>query len=244
VDPSGWDFVSGLGSPDVCNLTKDIDSVSSCDQASNNLTPPAPQDCGQSGLPECTSASACTSTGDLWSNPAHTATDTLGNEDPQLSLLKGDITLSPDGKTLNVKLKVTNLQNTVPTGAAADEWYMLWTYNGTTYFANAELTATAALAGTGPTFNDGTVTLTGNTHTYNPVNTDTGTFTTGPNGVVQINVPVANVGNPGSGATLTGPSGETDIEVGGPGVGGLLEKVDTGGPSCDYKLGTGPVAGS
>ena len=52
-------------------------------------------------------------------------------------------------------------------------------------------------------------------------------------------MPLANVGKPPVGAILAGPAGETDIEVGTP-AGGFLEKVDTGGPSCDYKIGSNP----
>ncbi len=235
ADPSGWDFVSGLGAPDVCNLTKDIDGVSNCDTVTDDVTAPAPRDCGQPGLVACM-GQTCTQTSDLWDNPAHVATDLLGNSDPQLTLLKGNIVLS--GSTLRVLLTIDNLSETVPTGAAADEWYMLWTYGATTYFANAQVTSPNI---SGPAYGDGTVTVTGTEHSYNNVNTDTGSFTPGHNGVVEIDVPVANVGNPASGAILQGPSGETDIEVGVPAVGGFLEKVDTGGPNCDYQLGYGAV---
>jgi pseudomonalisin len=241
LDPTGWDFLSGLGSPDVCNLTRDVDGVTNCDKAADNVTAPPPNDCGQDGLPSC-SAAVCTNTANLWTNPPHTATDTLGNEDPQLSLLKGNMSLSSDDKTLYVRITVSNLTKTVPTGAAADEWYMSWTFGGTSYFGNAELTATAAATGGSPTFSDGTVVITGNEHQYTPVHTDTGSFTTGPNGVIQIDIPLANVGTPGLGALLQKPAGETDIEIGVPGGGGLLEAVDAGGPSCEYQLGTGTVS--
>jgi pseudomonalisin len=239
ADPSGWDYVSGLGSPDVCNLTKDIDSVSTCNTLTDNVSAPAPQDCGQPGLLPCSGGLACDGGPLLWDNGTQSASpDLLGNTDPQLSLVNGSIALS--GSTLVVTLTVQNLTYTVPTGAAADEWYMLWTYNGTTYFANAELTADEAVTHT-PTYDDGTVTMTGTTHTYNTVNTDTGSFNTGAPGTVVIDVPVANVGSPAAGQVLQQPSGETDIEVGVPHAGGFLEKVDTGGPTCDYKLGYGAV---
>jgi hypothetical protein len=94
------------------------------------------------------------------------------------------------------------------------------------------------LPGATPTFDDGTVS--GNS--YNTVNTDdTGLFTLGTNGVVEIDVPFSNVGSLANGDVLTSPAGETDIEVGAPGGGGLLEKVDSGGPACDYSVGGGPV---
>ena len=139
-------------------------------------------------------------------------------------------------------MTVTNLTETVPTGASAAEWYFLWTYTSggtkTTYFANAELQVTP---GSVPTFSDGTVTLTGNSHSYNKSSNtnDTGHFTLGKYGVVEIDVPLANIGNPPTGAVLAGPTGETDILIGVIGS-GLLEKVDTGGPTCDYKVGSNP----
>ena len=112
----------------------------------------------------------------------------------------------------------------------------MWSYNGTEYFANAQLTD---LPDATPTFDDGTVS--GNS--YNTVNTDdTGLFTLGNNGVVEIDVPFSNVGSPPNGTILTSPAGETDIEVGAPGEGGLLEKVDSGGPTCNYDVGGGPVS--
>jgi pseudomonalisin len=243
-NPSGWDFVSGLGTPNICNLTRIIDGLDNCDSVTHDIAQATPRDCGQAGLSPCTTSAGCVATGDLWRNPQHVAVDLLGNEDPQLSLSRGRINVSPDGKTLKVRLTVADLTKDVPTGAAADEWYMLWSYNGTTYFADAELTADTALSGGDPTFGDGTVTVTGTEHSYNNVNDDTGKFTTGQNGIVEIDVPVANVGGPKVGDVFTGPAGETDIEVGAPHAGGFLEKVDTGGPQCNYQVGTGAVSAS
>ncbi|MGH9063743.1 MAG: S53 family peptidase, partial [Acidimicrobiales bacterium] len=132
ADASGWDYVSGLGAPDVTNLGKDATGNTTL-APTNPLTPPPPQDCGQPGLSPCTAT--CSPGGAVWTNPPHTATDTLGNKDPQLSLLEGAFKTSADGKTLQVLLTVTDLTKTVPTGAEADEWYMTWTYNKTEYFA-------------------------------------------------------------------------------------------------------------
>ena len=57
--------------------------------------------------------------------------------------------------------------------------------------------------------------------------------------MVEIDVPLANIGNPPAGAVLAGPTGETEDGMGVIGS-GLLEKVDTGGPACDYKVGSNP----
>jgi pseudomonalisin len=236
VDPSGWDYVSGLGSPNVTALAQ-IATGNKTLKPTDNVPPEPPKDCGQPGLVSCKGGGgSCSVTSGLWTNPPHTATDVLGNSDPQMSLLHGAMSVSGDGDSLRVLLTVSDLTETVPTGAAADEWYGVWSYNGTEYFANAQLTD---LPDATPTFDDGTVS--GNS--YTTVNTDdTGLFTLGNNGVVEIDVPFSNVGSPPNGTTLTSPAGETDIEVGAPGEGGLLEKVDSGGPTCDYDVGGGPVS--
>jgi subtilase family serine protease len=237
ADPTGWDYVSGLGSPNVQALGVAATGNTKF-SPTRNISAPAPMDCGQPGLVSCTSTS-CSGTSVLWTNPAHTATDTLGNSDPQLSLLDGAMSLSADGTTLRTFLTVTNLNGSVPTGAGAAEWYVTWTYNNTMYFANAEL---SAVPGSAPTFHDGTVTQTGNTSNFsnNSSHTnDTGSFTPGPNGIVEIDVPLANVGGPPIGAVLTTPAALTDILVGTAAAGGLLERVDTGGPTCQETLGTG-----
>ena len=241
VDPSGWDYVSGLGSPNVIPLAKDATGRTSLTPV-RNLAQPQPKDCGQPGLLPCNGGSGgdCTVTSGLWQNPPHTATDTLGNSDPQLSLVEGAMSVTQEGSSLRVLLTNTDLTETVPAGAEADEWYGVWSYGGTEWFANAELTA---VPGATPTFHDGTVTKTGNTSSYNPSSNtdDTGHLTLGNDGVVEIDVPMANVGSPTTGAVLTDPAGETDIEVGAPGAGGLLEKVDSGGPTCNYTVGGGPT---
>jgi hypothetical protein len=141
-----------------------------------------------------------------------------------------------------VILTVSDLTETVPTGAEGDEWYGLWSYDGTEYFANAQLTA---VPGATPTFGDGTVTKTGNTTTYNPVNTnDTGLLTVGSNGTVEIDVPFSHVGSPSTGTILTGPAGSTFIAIGDPGEESALESVDSGGPACNYTVGGGPTSQS
>lgn len=242
ADAPGWDYLSGLGSPNITPLGKDVTGNPTL-APTNLVAAPTPQDCGQVGLTPCSAGGGgkvCNVPLDLWDNPPHTATDTFGNSDPQLSLLKGGLTLTPDGNTLRALLTVTNLSETVPAGAGAAEWYALWTFGGTTYFANAEVAA--APPGSAPTYSDGTVTITGSTHQFNTANTnDTGSFTLGPNGVVEIDVPLAHIGSPAVNAVLSSPNGETNILVGAAGT-GSLPKVDSGGPSCDYAIGEVPAA--
>ena len=73
--------------------------------------------------------------------------------------------------------------------------------------------------------------------------TDTGSFTTGPNGIVQVVVPLANIGSPAAAAVLTQPAGQTDTEEGVPPTPAgqstaLLEAVDSGGPANNYTVGS------
>jgi hypothetical protein len=150
------------------------------------------------------------------------------------------MSLTTSGTTLRALLTVTNLSATAPTGSGAAEWYAIWTFGTTTYFANAEVAAVPP--GSAPTYSDGTITITGSTHQFNTANTtDTGSFTLGPNGVVEIDVPLANIGNPPTNAVLASPNGETNILVGAAGT-GSLPKVDSGGPSCDYVIGEAPAS--
>lgn len=221
---TGWDYVSGWGVPDVANLMKTLDGT---ETPVNNVLPPPPT----------TTPNPCNA---LWTNQAHTATDTFGNSDPQLTLLEGDMAPSSDGKSLVVKLMVQNLTATVPTGASGADWYMTWTYNGTTYFAQAQLSAFPTSA---PTFADGTVQIVGSSHDFAPAHTDTGQLVTGKDGVVEIDVPLANVGSPPSGVVLNQPTGLTYIEIGVPNNPSgqsvaSLQEVDSGGPGNNYTIGT------
>ena len=222
---SGWDYVSGWGVPDVTNLMKDLDGGNTTPTNDVTPTPPPPPSTGNCDA--------------LWNNPAHTATDVAGNSDPQLTLLEGDMAPGPNG-TLAVKLTVENLTQTVPPGATGADWYMTWTYNGTEYFAQAQIGPAPGLA---PVFDDGTVNKVGSSSQYQAANTDTGSFQLGKDGVVTIYVPLANIGNPPAKATLIQPAGATYIEIGVPpnptGAGAAsLQGVDTGGPMNNYTVGT------
>ncbi|HEX6394908.1 MAG TPA: S53 family peptidase [Acidimicrobiales bacterium] len=221
---TGWDYVSGWGVPDVSNLMQTLDGRTT---PVNNILP----------VPPTSSSSNCDA---LWANPAHTASDTFMNSDPQLTLLQGNMAPGPNGKSLIVRMTVQNLTETVPVGATAADWYMTWTYKGTVYFAQAQL---GVLPGSAPVFSDGTVASVGSSQQFQSANTDTGTFVTGKDGVVEIVVPLAHVGNPPAGAVLTQPTGETYIEIGVPpnplGLGvASLQKVDAGGPGNNYSIGT------
>jgi hypothetical protein len=231
LDPTGWDYVSGLGTPNVATLTVAATGNKAL-TPTRNVAAPKPRDCGQPGLQPC-STSTCVAGGPLWTNPNHTATDALGNQDPQLSLLGGTMAVSAGGSTLDVTLSLTDLTKTVPTGATGASWYGLWQYKGTTYFAVAELGVDGILA-----YGDGTFSSSGG---YSQANNDTGSFTTGPGGKIVIHVPLKNVGSPPTGTHLTQAAGKTYIEEGVPptpagGSSGLQLQVDSGGPGCSFTV--------
>jgi pseudomonalisin len=217
---TGWDYTSGWGVPDVTNLTQDLDGT----LTPRNTALPAPP----------VSAAATLPCGLLWEDAPHTASDILGNSDPQLSLVSGTLGTNAAGTDLVVQMKIADLSQTVPTGATGEDWYTTWTSGGTEYFAQASLSAEPGAA---VTYSDGTVTLTGSTHNYSPAHTDTGSFTAGTNGVVEVDVPLANVGSPAAGTLLTQPASSTYTEEGVPGEVSSLQAVDSGGPTLDYAVG-------
>ena len=227
ISTPGWDYTSGMGSPDVANLATDI----------NGSTRPT-----QPVLPKQPPAGSTTRSGPcvpLFTDPtgddAYLAGSNTGGN-PQLDLTSGNISLSPDGTKLRALISVNNLSTGaasaaagVPTGTA-NEYYLLWNYNGTTYFANAEVDSVTGAV----TYGDGTVA--GNQYTT-AHSDDTGALTTGPSGRVEIDVPLANVGSPPTGAALTGPGAQTKVLEGTSQTGGLIEAADSGGPKYDYVVG-------
>jgi hypothetical protein len=73
--------------------------------------------------------------------------------------------------------------------------------------------------------------------------TDRQSRTAGANGVVQVVVPLANIGDPALKSVLSQPTGATYTEKGVPpnpsGEGAAsLQAVDSGGPTKNYKVGS------
>jgi hypothetical protein len=206
----GWDYVSGFGTPSLTNLMHDIDGGT----APVVNTSPAP-------VPAPPLAKPCDA---VWTSLPGNASDPLtSDQDPQLDLLRGDLSLSPDGGTLRAALTVARLDGSLPPTAAAVNWSMYWTYNGVTYLAHARLDRLGAL-----TFADGVSNAkgAGDVHTD-----DTGSLTMGSPGRVEIDVPLGHVGTPPVGARLTYPLGDAGLENG-----VLPATVDIGGTQLDAQL--------
>ncbi|HEY8300964.1 MAG TPA: S53 family peptidase [Jatrophihabitans sp.] len=220
VSTPGWDYTSGMGSPNVANLARYING---------STTPKHPVLPAQAPVGSTSRPGACTP---LFTDAAGDDSYPLGTSsggNPQLDVLAGTIDTSPDGKTLRVLTTIKNLSTSAASPAGGgNEYYSLWTYKGTTYFADAEVDATGAV-----TYHDGTVAGS----QYTTAHTVTGHFGSGRNGVVEVDVPVADVGSPPVGAHLTAPGAQTKVLVGTAQTGGLIEAADSAGPKYDYVVG-------
>jgi subtilase family serine protease len=220
ISTPGWDYTSGMGSPNVIPLATTIDG---------SVTPKNPVLPKQAPAGSTTRPGPCTP---LFTDPAGDDSYPLGTSsggNPQLDVLSGNISYDAKHHQLRALTTIKNLSTTAASPAGGgNEYYLLWTYKGTTYFADAEVDSTGQV-----TYHDGTV----SGSQYNTAHTISGHFGHGPNGVVEVDVPVADVGSPPSGATLTGPGAQTKVLVGTAQTGGLIEAADSGGPKYDYIMG-------
>jgi subtilase family serine protease len=215
----GWDYVSGWGTPDVAKLMLDLTGRTKPSHPTSVAGPPTTKP----KLNPCGPVFTHAAGGDSF----------LGQtgQNPQLSIVRGDLALSTDGQSLITTLTIANLSTTVPAGGGANEYYFLWNYNGTQYFSQVEVDPTGTI-----TYGDGSIS--GNTYSSRSSGpADTGSFTPGPNGTITVNVPLAVVGGPNLGDVLVAPNGQSKVLVGTTQTGGLLEPADQAGPNYDYKLG-------
>jgi len=158
----------------------------------------------------------------------------------QLDILSGDMKLTSDGQTLLVLFTLADLGTStipLPTGSGEDDYRFVWTnsahpgLNGsTTYFALAAVEPDGSVI-----YSDGQAITVATTTRFEPLNVDTGSFGTGPNGVVEIDVPLTNINAP-SGTLLTSTTGETDIRNG-TALTGLLTIEDGPEPGSDFLVG-------
>ena len=227
----GWDFPTGLGSPDLTNLMKAANS--------GNLKPV------RNVMPHGPDPAPIQATGVDYGCPA-TFTDPAGDaaslpqSAPQLDILHGDVALSSDASKIRAAMTVANLSTNIPTGFTSEDWILYWTqpddgvppptnYTKDYYAVEATVDISGAI-----TYTDGTIAFddSGN-YQYSSTNTVSGSFTPGQNGVVEIDAPVADVGNLASGTQLGTVGGATD--EGSPAV-GLI--TDTASGSGSWTLGS------
>jgi len=72
---------------------------------------------------------------------------------------------------------------------------------------------------------------------FQQLHVDTGIIKQGPNGTIEVDVPVANLGGLNVGQVLQQPNATANVRMVAP-VGGLFSTIDSGGPSSDYVVGT------
>ncbi|GAC1447539.1 MAG: hypothetical protein PVSMB4_03140 [Ktedonobacterales bacterium] len=119
---------------------------------------------------------------------------------------------TPDANNIQVTLTINNLSAPPPpVNLISAFWTVYWTFNGTTYYAQATSNTQADFTYTDGTFAGGRFTT---------KSTITGVATLGKNGTFVITVPRADVGNPANGATLATPYADThgSFTVNGTGV--------------------------
>ena len=168
----------------------------------------------------------------LFTNPAGSDNYLqMKGANPQMSIIKGEMKLSADGKNLVTTMTLANLSKTIAQPGQENRYYMVWTFGSNQYYSRVGVDNSGTVV-----FADGQIT--GNTYgdrTSGPA--DTGSFNPGPNGTVVVNVPLNQVGSPKPGELLLQPNGQTK-EL----IGILLEPVDSTTPQYDYQLGQTCVA--
>jgi pseudomonalisin len=220
----GWDNTTGWGTPDVTSLMQDL---------AGRTTPVK-----KVAVPVPATQAPTTSCGSLFTDAAGDDSlvvqgQTLGapGADPQLDLLGGQVLLSPDGQTLRTIITVRNLSTAIPTGGTENDYNLVWFLNGVEYF-----TQLAVEPGGIVNAYDGQVLHVSLETRFQQLHVDQGVITPGPNGTVEVDVPLSNVGTPALGATLTQPSATAYVRVGV--LVGSLQTVDSGGPNANYVLAT------
>jgi subtilase family serine protease len=223
----GYDNVTGWGTPDVAHLMADISGSLKPAKKARKLKP------GPIVTPPQTTC------GTLFTDPASDDTfvyqgQTFGAQgaQPQLDILSGKLLLTPDGQTLRTIITVRNLTTDIPSPGGENTYNFVWSLNGQQYF-----TQLAVEPGGVVNAYDGQVIHLPLLTKYQQLHVDTGTLTTGANGTVEVDVPLANVGGLAAKQVLAQPNATANIRMAAP-VGGLFSVVDSAGPSDDYLVGT------
>jgi Pro-kumamolisin, activation domain len=226
----GWDFPTGLGTPNLGNIIKAADNGNT-----KALSKAVPQGSDPPPIQATGPSYGCPAT----LNDADGDASSLPGSAPQLDILHGDVALSSDGNDVRAALSVENLSTTLPTGWLNEDWIVYWTQPddgvpppaGDVSDAYA-VEATVDMLGN-ITYTDGTIAFdSSGGYSYSPVNTVTGSFTPGVNGRVEVDAPLSDVGL-ASGTQMGTVGGATDE---GNDVEGLI--VDEASGSGSWTLGT------
>jgi len=220
----GWDNATGWGAPDVAHLMQDLTGRLT---PVKNVAPPVP-----ASAPPLVSSGGTLFTDAAGDDSYVVEGVTLGAKgaDPQLDLLSGQMALTPDGTTLRTILTVSNLSTTIPTGGAENDYNVVWTFNGVQYFTQLAIEPGGAVQAY-----DGQVLHVSLETRYQQLPVDTGKIAPGPNGTVEVDVPLANIGGPAVGQLLRQPSAQSYVREGF--LAGPLEPIDSAGPNADFAVG-------
>jgi hypothetical protein len=234
----GYDFPTGWGSPNLSNLIADATGDGNTDPVSN-VKPSGPDPTPVVAQPP--QGPACTY---AFYDPSSDAPDGFTfQQDDQLDLVQGTFGMTPDGTKLRVVMKIKNLTKTIPSGSNYLDYEMFWNFtpagagSPTTYGVDVQVDSSDNV-----TYQDGTETVTttqGTTnYQFNPNSSSgaTGTFGSGPNGAIQVDVPLKDIGSPQLGDVLDGPGAYTADGVNAQ-VTGLGFIADQDGPGNSYTLG-------
>ena len=227
----GWDFPTGLGTPNLVNIIKAADGGNT--KALSKATPK-----GSDPTPiQATGPSyGCPAT----FNDADGDASSLPGSAPQLDMLHGDVALSSDGTDVRAALTVANFTPTLPTGWTSADWIMYWTQPDDGIGAAGDVHA-RLLRGRRDARRDrqrhvhgrhDRVRRLGRLPVHARSNTVTGSFVTGPSGRIEIDAPLSDVGL-ASGTQMGTVGGATD--EGNPAT-GLI--VDTAAGNGSWTLGT------
>ena len=234
----GWDFPTGWGSPDLTNLIED---------ASGNATTAPVSSGGPSGpdpSPLYATPPAAPNCAYLFFNASPQAPDPYtGTQDSQLAMVEGDMGLTADKQSLRVVLTIQDLNKSTPTGTNFNDYTVFWNYTApgastpTAYAVDVHVSSSGAVS-----YTDGTEseTTAGGQTTYsftpNATSHATGTFGSGTDGKIEIDVPLSDIGNPAAGAVLSGATAQSASGADATVTSfGFISQ--TAGPGNSYRLG-------
>jgi len=219
----GWDNVSGWGVPDVSHVMKELTGR----LTATSKTAPAP-----------VVAAPTTTCGDLFTDASGDDSfvyqgQTFGapGAQPQLDILSGKMVLTPDGGTMRTILTVRNLSAVIPPPGGENTFNLVWTLNGLQYFTQLAIEPGGLLNAY-----DGQIIHLPVLTKFQQLHVDTGKLTPAPNGTVEGDVPLANIGNLALKQVLQRANATANVRMVAP-VAGLFAVVDSAGPTNDYVVG-------
>jgi pseudomonalisin len=228
----GWDYPTGLGSPDLTTVMKVADAGNL--KPIHNVLPskgPDPKPIQATGV----NYGCPTTFSDVEGDAA-----SLPQSAPQLDILHGDVRLSADGTTLRAAITVSDLSTEVPQGWTSMDWMVYWTqpatgatpppnYTVVYYAVDVSIDATGAV-----TYTDGIVAYDDQGDSqYSAVNTVTGRVVEGRRGLIEVDAPLSHLGGLANGSqmgTVAGQTAESNPAT------GLI--IDTASGSGSWRLGS------